>query len=92
MASSQTDSWSEKERPSSYNGTSNDRISPNETVENGDIRHQHEDEETLLEKDMIENHVPESLSNPDFGRASFWIVVNTLATIGIVGSPSVSPK
>ncbi|KAI3336748.1 TPT-domain-containing protein [Xylariaceae sp. AK1471] len=83
MASSQTESWSEKERPSSYDGMGNDRISLNNTVEDGDIRRQHEDEE-LLEKDVIENHVPEPLSNPDFGWASFWIAVNTLATIGIV--------
>ena len=45
----------------------------------------HNDEEALIEKDMIENRIPTPHSQTSIIRASFWIAVNTLATIGIVG-------
>ncbi|KAI0869803.1 integral membrane protein [Hypoxylon argillaceum] len=71
-------------RSRSYDGTDNDRGSARNKVEDGDPRRQDEAEEALLEKAMPEHHVPESPSQTGFARTSFWIVVNTLATIGIV--------
>lgn len=73
-------------RSRSYDGTDNDRGSARNKVEDGDPRRQDEAEEALLEKAMPEHHVPESPSQTGFARTSFWIVVNTLATIGIVCS------
>ncbi|KAI1355620.1 integral membrane protein [Xylaria sp. FL0043] len=74
----------EDERTSSHESIDDDRMSaPNNVKDDGRAR-RHEDEETLLEKDTVEHHVPEPESKTSIVRASFWIVVNTLATIGIV--------
>ncbi|KAI0854732.1 integral membrane protein [Xylaria cubensis] len=83
-ASSRTNSRADNERPSDCDELDNDRISPRDNEEIGDVRRQSDLEETLLEKDMTEYPVPEPPSQAGIVRVSFWIVVNTLATIGIV--------
>lgn len=69
-------------------------MSSRNSVDDGELGRQGEVEEALPGEHMTEHHVPESPSRSGFGWASFWIVVNTLATIGIVGSlpPSHSSK
>ncbi|CAJ2510145.1 Uu.00g060450.m01.CDS01 [Anthostomella pinea] len=84
MDSSSTEGHNEKEmeKISSFDGTDNDRTSQHTAVEEGNMEHSNEDEE-LLKKDA--DHTKTSLSaQSSFGWALFWIVVNTLATIGIV--------
>ncbi|KAI8950873.1 integral membrane protein [Xylaria longipes] len=83
-ASSRTNSWADNERPSSYDELDGDRMSSRNNIEDGGLRRQNELEEALLEKDMTEHPVPEPPSHTSIVWASFWIVVNTLATIGIV--------
>jgi hypothetical protein len=64
----------------------NDRRSFQNTVEDSDARHRHEDdEEALFDKERMEHDVPEPPPQTSFARVAFWIAVNTLATIGIVG-------
>ncbi|KAI0118832.1 integral membrane protein [Nemania sp. FL0031] len=82
--SSRTNSRSENERSNSYDGIENDRMPSRDNVNDVSMRRQDEAEEGLLEKDMTEHHVPEPPSQASLGWTSFWIVVNTLATIGIV--------
>ncbi|KAJ8132853.1 hypothetical protein O1611_g771 [Lasiodiplodia mahajangana] len=82
--SSRANSRSENERSSSYDGIENDRMPSRNDVNDGRMRRQNEVEEGLLEKDTIEHRVPEPPSQASLAWASFWIVVNTLATIGIV--------
>ncbi|KAI1190564.1 integral membrane protein [Nemania serpens] len=59
-------------------------MSSRNSVDDGELGRQGEVEEALPGEHMTEHHVPESPSRSGFGWASFWIVVNTLATIGIV--------
>lgn len=59
-------------------------MSPRNDTNDGGPRHESEADEALLDKTMAEHHAPEPSSQTGFVRASFWIVVNTLATIGIV--------
>jgi len=84
VSSSRTDSRSENRRSSSHDAVDKDQIFLNNLGENGSGRREHEDEEAPLEKDKPD-HVPRPPSKPGFVVASFWIAVNTLATIGIVG-------
>jgi hypothetical protein len=84
--SSRTNSRSENERSRSHDGIDNDRMSSRNYVGDGDLRRQDEAKEALLEKAMTEHHSPEPPSQIGIVWTSFWIVVNTLATIGIVGS------
>ncbi|KAI0191460.1 triose-phosphate transporter family-domain-containing protein [Xylaria flabelliformis] len=83
-ATSRTNSRADNERPSDCDELDNDRMSPRDNEEIGDVRRQSDLEEALLEKDMTEYPVPEPPSQAGIVRVSFWIVVNTLATIGIV--------
>ncbi|KAI3344060.1 integral membrane protein [Ustulina deusta] len=82
--SSRTNSRADSKRSSSDDGVGDVRMSAPNSDRDGDLGRQHEDEEALLEKDMIEHHVPEPDSQTSLVRVSLWIVVNTLATIGIV--------
>ncbi|KAI0907510.1 integral membrane protein [Ustulina deusta] len=82
--SSRTNSRADSKRSSSDDGVGDVRMSAPNGDRDGDLGRQHEDEEALLEKDMIEHHVPEPDSQTSLVRVSLWIVVNTLATIGIV--------
>lgn len=84
--SSRTNSRPDNERASSYDELDDDRILFRNNIEDGGLRRQNELEEALLEKDMTELPVPEPPSQTGIVQVSFWIVVNTLATIGIVGS------
>ncbi|KAI0456157.1 integral membrane protein [Xylaria acuta] len=83
-ASSRASSRTDNGRPSSYGELDNDRMSSRNNVEDGDLRRQNELEEALLEKDMAEHPVPEPPSQTGIVWTSFWIAINTLATIGIV--------
>ncbi|KAJ8120398.1 hypothetical protein ONZ43_g2886 [Nemania bipapillata] len=76
--SSRANSRSGNERPRSYDGIDTDRLSSHNNIDDVDP------EEALLEKAMTEHQVPETPSRTGFARTSFWIMVNTLATIGIV--------
>ncbi len=89
--SSRTNSRADSKRSSSDDGVGDVRMSAPNSDRDGDLGRQHEDEEALLEKDMIEHHVPEPDSQTSLVRVSLWIVVNTLATIGIVG-PILLPR
>jgi solute carrier family 35, member E3 len=84
VSSSRTNSRSENRRSSSHDAVDSEQIILNSLAGNGNGRREHEDEEALLEKDKLD-HVPRPPSRPSFVVASFWIAVNTLATIGIVG-------
>ncbi|KAI1176288.1 integral membrane protein [Nemania sp. FL0916] len=72
-------SRSEKQSFSSSDGIDTNQIS-------GGPSRQDETEEALWEKDIAEPepHLPEPPSRSSLFKASFWIAVNTLATIGIV--------
>ncbi|KAI1369070.1 integral membrane protein [Xylaria arbuscula] len=80
--SSRATSRADNERISSYDAVDSD--SALNVVKDSHPGHRHDDEEALVEKDMIEHRVPTPHSQTSIIRASFWIVVNTLATIGIV--------
>ncbi|KAI1824781.1 integral membrane protein [Xylaria intraflava] len=84
VASLRTDSWSEKEGSSGDDGMDNDRLGLHRDAGDYDMKSQNEDEESLLEKDLIGHRVPEPPSKTSLSWVSFWIAVNTLATIGIV--------
>ncbi|KAI0435122.1 integral membrane protein [Xylaria sp. FL1042] len=84
QTSPQANSRAENESTSSYDSIDDDQMSTPNNVKDDSLGRRHEDEEALLEKDMAEHHVPEPQSQTSIVRASFWIVVNTLATIGIV--------
>ncbi|KAK5629701.1 hypothetical protein RRF57_005416 [Xylaria bambusicola] len=83
--SSRATSRAGNDRTSSYEGRDNDHADILNGINDGDLGRKHADEEALMEKDMIEHRVPTPHSQTSIIRASFWIVVNTLATIGIVG-------
>ncbi|KAI0804075.1 integral membrane protein [Xylaria sp. FL0064] len=83
-SSPRANSRAEDERTSSYESIDDNRMSAPSNVKDDGQARRHEDEETLLEKDTVEHHVPEPESKTSIVRASFWIMVNTLATIGIV--------
>ncbi|GAP86436.1 putative solute carrier family 35 member E3 [Rosellinia necatrix] len=83
-APSRTQDDSENERSSSFDGMGSDRITSLNNAKNGSPRHQMEVEEGLLGEQMTEHRIPEPPSQAGLARASFWIAVNTLATIGIV--------
>ncbi|KAI0526580.1 integral membrane protein [Xylaria bambusicola] len=82
--SSRATSRAGNERTSSYEGTDSDHANVLNSINHGDLGRKHDDEEAPMEKDMIEDRDPTPHSQTGIIRASFWIVVNTLATIGIV--------
>ncbi|KAI8634783.1 integral membrane protein [Xylariaceae sp. FL1651] len=84
VASSLADGRGEKEGSNSYDGGENDRMSLHVATEEESTRRQHGDEEALLEKGRTDQPVSNPTSQTNYVWASFWIVVNTLATIGIV--------
>ncbi|KAI0971719.1 integral membrane protein [Xylaria arbuscula] len=81
---SRADSRAENERTSGHDSNNYDGMSPHNIVEDDGLGRRYEDEEAVLEKDGMERHAPEPQTQINVVRASFWIVVNTLATIGIV--------
>lgn len=72
----------EKDRFSSFDGLDNDHNSQNTVIGEGNVKNVEEGNE-LLEK-MTDDQATRSPSKSNFGWAVFWIIVNTLATIGIV--------
>ncbi|KAI1427067.1 integral membrane protein [Xylaria sp. FL1777] len=82
--SSQANSRVDNERTGSYDSIDDDLVSARNDVEGLDPGRGPEDEEALVEKDPIEGQIPKPQSRSSIVRASFWIAVNTLATIGIV--------
>ncbi|KAI0841570.1 integral membrane protein [Hypoxylon sp. FL0890] len=72
----------EKDRFTGFDSLDNDRNSQHTVMGEGNIR-DIEEGDGLLEK-MTDDKAPRSPSKSNFGWALFWIVVNTLATIGIV--------
>ncbi|KAI0011779.1 integral membrane protein [Xylariaceae sp. FL0662B] len=81
VTSSSTEGHNDKDRFTSFDGTDNDRVSQHTAVEDG---HGRDEEDILLEKQTDDHAARNSSSKGNFGWAVFWIVVNTLATIGIV--------
>lgn len=82
-ALSSTENHNGRDRPSSFDGRDDDRDSQNTVVDEGNAR-DIEEGEPFLEKG-IGNQTVRNSTRSGFGWAVFWIVVNTLATIGIVG-------
>ncbi|KAI0528485.1 integral membrane protein [Xylaria digitata] len=82
--SSRTGSRAENESDGNYDDVDDNRKPTFNIVKDGGPGHRSEDEEALLEKDTAEHHIPEPPSQTSVVWASFWIMVNTLATIGIV--------
>ncbi|KAI1393584.1 uncharacterized protein F4822DRAFT_385101 [Hypoxylon trugodes] len=80
-AASSFELQNEKDRLGSFEGIDNDRGSQHTVVEEGNIRDV--EEGTRLEK-AAGSQTTRNSSKSSFGWAVFWIVVNTLATIGIV--------
>ncbi|KAI2636460.1 integral membrane protein [Hypomontagnella submonticulosa] len=81
-ALSSTENHNGRDRPSSFDGRDDDRDSQNTVVDEGNAR-DIEEGEPFLEKG-IGNQTVRNSTRSGFGWAVFWIVVNTLATIGIV--------
>lgn len=81
-ASSSTEIQSEKDISNSFDGADNDRNSLYTVVDDGRARDPEEGEGLL--KETSNQTDEDSSSDNGFGWAVFWIVVNTLATIGIV--------
>ncbi|KAI1335742.1 triose-phosphate transporter [Xylariaceae sp. FL0016] len=83
IESSSTEGLNEKDRFTSFDGADNDRISQHTAVD-GSTGRLSQEEDGLLEKDMSHQPAPPSSGQTSFSWAFFWIIVNTLATIGIV--------
>ncbi|OTA66465.1 integral membrane protein [Hypoxylon sp. EC38] len=81
-ASSSTEMQSEKDRFGSFDGLDNDHNSQRTVIGEGNIKDVEEGNE-LLEK-MADDQATRTAPKSNFGWAVFWIIVNTLATIGIV--------
>ncbi|KAI2630482.1 integral membrane protein [Xylaria nigripes] len=82
--SSPTDSRSEGEAPRGYDDMNNDRVHSHSDAEDSNLMRQDVHEESPVEKDIARPGVAESSSEKGLFMVSFWIAVNTLATIGIV--------
>ncbi|KAI0128881.1 solute carrier family 35 member E3 [Xylariales sp. AK1849] len=83
IASSSTDGHEESEKYRSFDGSDNDRISQHTVVEDSESR---DEEEGLLEKHADQQPTQQTADEKDGGMktAIIWMVINTLATIGIV--------
>ncbi len=71
------------ERDGSYESSENDRISQNTIVDGDNVTEENEDDH-LLEKEQSQNGPQASQPKVGMCSAVVWMVVNTLATIGIV--------
>lgn len=81
-ASSSTETQNDRDGFISFGSTNNACVSQYAVMDENKLRDA-EQGEGLLEKDTTSQDI-ESSSKGSFGWAVFWIVVNTLATIGIV--------
>ncbi|OTA99190.1 hypothetical protein M426DRAFT_325385 [Hypoxylon sp. CI-4A] len=81
-ASSSTEVPTEKDRLSSFEGIDNDYSSQHTVVNESSARDVEEGRGLL--KQEPKNQTTRDSSESNFGWAVFWIIVNTLATIGIV--------
>lgn len=75
------------ERNGSYDGSDNDHTSQN-TVVDRDNSMEEDEGDHLLEKDHAEQTPENPQQKASLSSAVTWMVVNTLATIGIVWSGS----
>ncbi|OTA89646.1 hypothetical protein M434DRAFT_398460 [Hypoxylon sp. CO27-5] len=81
-ASSSTEMQLEKDRFGNFDNLDNDHNSQHTIMGEGNTRDIEESNE-LLEK-MTDDQATRTAPKSNFGWAVFWIIVNTLATIGIV--------